>query len=142
MYRIGQIAKLMNISKRTIDYYTQIGLLSPTRTDSNYRLYGEESIQILNFIEHYKNLNLPLEEIKSLIELLKTDGSIDNKKVEKHFDQIGSIMQHLKEEIMVMEPILKKLNHNQKEVLVSKLSLEGIALAQTLLLLFGKVEGF
>jgi DNA-binding transcriptional MerR regulator len=132
----------MNISKRTIDYYSQIGLLSPTRTDSNYRLYGEESIQILNFIEHYKNLNLPLEEIKSLIELLKTDGSIDNEKVEKHFAQIGSIMQHLKEEIMVMEPILEKLNHNQKEMLVSKLSPEGIALAQTLLLLFGKVEVF
>jgi hypothetical protein len=51
-------------------------------------------------------------------------------------------MQHLKEEIMVMEPILEKLNHNQKEMLVSKLSPEGIALAQTLLLLFGKVEVF
>ncbi|MEH7086117.1 MerR family transcriptional regulator [Neobacillus drentensis] len=136
MYRIGEIAKLKNISKRTIDYYTQIGLLNPIRTDSNYRLYGEECIKILNMIEHYKNLNMPLEEIKSSIELIKSDNTIDKQKVEKHFEQIASIMQHLKEEIHVMEPILQKLNDQQKEKLVNKLSTEGVTLAQTLLVLF------
>ncbi|WP_026567287.1 MerR family transcriptional regulator [Bacillus sp. UNC41MFS5] len=136
MYRIGEIAKLKNISKRTIDYYTQIGLLNPIRTDSNYRLYGEESIKILNMIEHYKNLNMPLEEIKSSIELIKPDNTIDKQKVEKHFEQIASIMQHLKEEIHVMEPILQKLNDQQKEKLVNRLSSEGVTLAQTLLVLF------
>ncbi|MBV7506570.1 MerR family transcriptional regulator [Bacillus sp. sid0103] len=136
MYRIGEIAKLKNISKRTIDYYTQIGLLNPIRTDSNYRLYGEECIKILNMIEHYKNLNMPLEEIKSSIELIKSDNSIDKQKVEKHFEQIASIMQHLKEEINVMEPILQKLNDQQKEKFVNRLSSEGLTLAQSLLLLF------
>lgn len=126
----------MNISKRTIDYYTQIGLLNPIRTDSNYRLYGDECIQILNLVEHYKNLNMPLEEIKSSIELIKSDNTVDKQKVEKHVEQIASIMQHLKEEINVMEPILQKLNHQQKESLVNKLSSEGVTLAQTLLLLF------
>jgi MerR family transcriptional regulator, copper efflux regulator len=136
LYRIGEIAKLKNISKRTIDYYTQIGLLNPIRTDSNYRLYGEECLQILNMVEHYKNLNMPLEEIKSSIELIKSDNTIDKQKVEKHVEQIASIMQHLKEEINVMEPILQKLNNQQKESLVNKLSSEGVTLAQTLLLLF------
>jgi MerR family copper efflux transcriptional regulator len=136
LYRIGEIAKLKNISKRTIDYYTQIGLLNPIRTDSNYRLYSEECLQILNMVQHYKNLNLPLEEIKSSIELIKSDNAIDKQKVEKHVEQIASIMQHLKEEINVMEPILEKLNKQQKESLVNKLSTEGVTLAQTLLLLF------
>ncbi|WP_066254687.1 MerR family transcriptional regulator [Neobacillus drentensis] len=136
MYRIGEIAKLKNISKRTIDYYTQIGLLNPIRTDSNYRLYSDECLQILNMVEHYKNLNMPLEEIKSSIELIKSDNTIDKQKVEKHFKQIASIMQHLKEEIHVMEPILQKLNDQQREKYVNRLSSEGITLAQTLLLLF------
>lgn len=136
MYRIGEIAKLKNISKRTIDYYTQIGLLNPIRTDSNYRLYNEECLQILTMVEHYKNLNMPLEEIKSSIELIKSNNTIDKQKVEKHVEQIASIMQHLKEEINVMEPILQKLNNQQKESLVNKLSSEGVTLAQTLLLLF------
>jgi MerR family transcriptional regulator, copper efflux regulator len=136
LYRIGEIAKLKNISKRTIDYYTQIGLLNPIRTNSNYRLYGDECIQILNMVEHYKNLNMPLEEIKSSIELIKSDNTVDRQKVEKHVEQIASIMKHLKEEINVMEPILQKLNHQQKEMLVNRLSTEGRTLAQALLLLF------
>lgn len=127
----------MNISKRTIDYYTQIGLLNPIRTDSNYRLYSEASIRILELVEHYKNLNMPLEEIKASIELIKTDHLLDKKKVEKHFNQIAMIMRHLEEEISVMKPVLQKLNQPQKEELVRKLSTQGVALAQTLLLLFG-----
>ena len=87
-------------------------------------------------VEHYKNLNMPLEEIKSSIELIKSNNTIDKQKVEKHVEQIASIMQHLKEEINVMEPILQKLNNQQKESLVNKLSSEGVTLAQTLLLLF------
>jgi MerR family transcriptional regulator, copper efflux regulator len=135
LYRIGEIAKLMNISKRTIDYYTQIGLLNPIRTDSNYRLYGEDCIKIMHLIEHYKNLNMPLEEIKSSIELIKTENCVDKQKVEKHFEQIGILMRHLKEEIEAIEPILEKLNSNQKEMVVNKLSSQGVPLAQTLLLL-------
>jgi MerR family transcriptional regulator, copper efflux regulator len=127
----------MNISKRTIDYYTQIGLLNPERTERNYRLYGKECIRTLHLVEHYKNLNMPLEEIKSSIELIQSESLIDNEKVEKHIEQIGIIMQHLKEEIMVLEPILQKLNSNQKENLANKLSLQGQTLAQTLSLLFG-----
>jgi MerR family copper efflux transcriptional regulator len=127
----------MNISKRTIDYYTQIGLLSPIRTESNYRLYGKDSIRILGLVEHYKNLNMPLEEIKSSIELIKADDSLDKQKAEKHFNQIAVIMQHLEEEISVMKPVLQKLNQPQKEELVRKLSTQGITLAQTLLLIFG-----
>ena len=136
MYRIGEIARLKNVSKRTIDYYTQKGLLNPVRTDSNYRLYGEDSIQILELIEHYKNLNLPLADIKSSINLLQSDNLIDKEKVEKHFEQIAMIMEHLKEEIQTMDPFLQRLNRNEKELLIKKLSTQGITLAQTLLLLF------
>lgn len=131
------MAKLMNLSKRTIDYYTQIGLLNPVRTNSNYRLYGEDSIQILELVEHYKNLNMPLEEIKTSIELLNADCSIDKQKLEKHFEQIGILMHHLKEEIDAIEPFLQKLNTQQKEMVVNKLSSRGVPLAQTLLVLFG-----
>ncbi|MED1472532.1 MerR family transcriptional regulator [Bacillus salipaludis] len=136
MYRIGELARIMDISKRTIDYYTQIGLLNPVRTDSNYRMYGEDCIKILEMVEHYKTLNMPLEEIKSSIKMLNSDNGIDKVKVEKHCEQIASLMGHLKEEIKVIEPILQKLNQTEKESLLNKLSSQGVILAQTLLLLF------
>ncbi|MGE7764939.1 MerR family transcriptional regulator [Peribacillus sp. NPDC096540] len=50
-----------------MDYYTQIGLLDPIRKDSNYRLYGEECIQILDLVEHYKTLNMPVKEVKNFL---------------------------------------------------------------------------
>jgi DNA-binding transcriptional MerR regulator len=100
-------------------------------------MYGEESIQILEMVEHYKTLNMPLEEIKSSIKMINSDKTIDKVKIEKHFDQIAVLMEHLKEEIKVMEPILQKLNNNEKELLVNKLSIQGATLAQTLSLLFG-----
>lgn len=87
-------------------------------------------------IEHYKNLNMPLEDIKSTIEMIKSDDTLDKQKVEKHFKQIASIMEHLKEEINVMEPILQRLNHQQRDLLVNRLSSEGRNLAQSLLVLF------
>ncbi|MCM3727538.1 MerR family transcriptional regulator [Neobacillus cucumis] len=127
----------MNLSRRTIDYYTHLGLLNPVRTDSNYRMYGEESIKILELIEHYKTLNMPLEEIKSVIRMINSCTEIDKEKIEKHCEQLANLMDHLKEEIKVMEPILQKLNNNEKEILVNKLSIQGVTLAQTLLLLFG-----
>lgn len=89
----------------------------------------------MHSIEHYKNLNMPLEEIKSSIELIKTKDCFDKQKIEKHFEQIGILMRHLKEEMEAIEPILDKLNGNQKEMVVNKLSSQGVPLAQTLLLL-------
>lgn len=136
MYRIGEIANLMNLSKRTIDYYTQIGLLNPARTDSNYRMYGDESIKILEMVEHYKTLNMPLEEIKSSIEMFKADNCINNEKLEKHVEQISVIMEHLKDEIKEIDTFLQRLSRDDKEMLIKKLSSQGITLAQTLLLLF------
>jgi DNA-binding transcriptional MerR regulator len=127
----------MNISKRTIDYYTQIGLLHPVRTDSNYRLYGEDTIKALELIVHYKKLNMPLQEIKKALDLVIKEKSIDTEKIEKHLEQIAHIMHHLEGEIKEMKPILEKLNDNQKENLVNKISPQGITLAQTLMLLFG-----
>lgn len=135
MYRIGELAKYMNLSKRTIDYYTQIGLLNPVRADSNYRLYSDECVQILELVEHYKNLNMPLDEIKNAIEMMRADYVIDQEKVEKHVEQIAGIMEHLEEEIKLIEPFLQKLSGSEKEQVVSKLSPQGITLAQTLLLL-------
>jgi len=136
LYRIGEIASLMNISKRTIDYYTQIGLLNPVRTDSNYRLYGEDSIHILELVDHYKTFNLPLKEIKSYIKMVHSEKTIDHEKVAKHCEQIAVLMDHLKKEIKAMEPVLQKLDRNEKEMLVNKLSLQGVTLAHSLLLLF------
>ncbi|MHC0038482.1 MerR family transcriptional regulator [Pseudoneobacillus sp. C159] len=137
VYRIGELAKEANISKRTIDYYSQIGLLTPVRSDSNYRLYEEQSIKILQLIAHYKKLNMPLEEIKEFIHLLKKEGQLNEDKINKHVQQITDIMHHLVAELNEIKPLIDKLDSKQKDFIASKISAQGLTLAQTLILFFG-----
>lgn len=68
-YKIGEFAKRSGISIRTLHHYDRIGLLRPVRIDSNgYRWYDEDSADALQQILLYRELDFPLEEIRSLIQ--------------------------------------------------------------------------
>lgn len=69
MQTISQIAKMTGVSIRTLQYYDEIGLLSPSRlTQSGYRLYNEEALQGLQQILFFKELGFQLKEIKAILE--------------------------------------------------------------------------
>jgi ribosomal protein S10 len=79
---------------------------------------------------------MPLHEIKSVIELVKLK-STENEQVEKYVDQIAELMKHLEAEIKEIKPIMESLNDKQRELLLNKVSPQGMTLAHSLLLLFG-----
>lgn len=67
-YKIGELVKKLSINKETIRYYEKFELLSAAKRDSNgYRIYGEEDIEILQFISIAKSLGFKLKEIKYFI---------------------------------------------------------------------------
>ena len=69
MRTIGQIAELTNISVRTLQYYDEIGLLKPACvTAAGYRYYDDESIERLQQILFFKELDFKLKDIKELLE--------------------------------------------------------------------------
>lgn len=69
MQTISQIAEMTGISIRTLQYYDEIGLLTPSRlTQSGYRLYNEEALQRLQQILFFKELGFQLKEIKEILE--------------------------------------------------------------------------
>ncbi len=68
MYTVKDLARLAGITPRTLHYYDEIGLLKPSQVgDNGYRYYGEESLLRLQQILLYRQLELPLEEIKKLM---------------------------------------------------------------------------
>ncbi len=68
-YLIGEVSKGSRVPRKTVRYYEEIGLLSlPVRTDSGYRLYGQETIEKLKFIKKAQGLGLTLSEIKGIIQ--------------------------------------------------------------------------
>lgn len=74
MKTISQVAELTGISVRTLQYYDEIGLLSPSKvTEAGYRLYGEDALEKLQQILFFKELDFKLKEIKEIIETPEFD---------------------------------------------------------------------
>ncbi len=68
-YTVKQLASLAKVSRRTLHYYDQIGLLSPQRQPSNgYRCYSEQSLFRLQQILFYKELGVELEQIRRILD--------------------------------------------------------------------------
>ena len=64
-YTIKQIADLAGVSTRTLRYYDEIGLLCPAETGENgYRLYNHTSLLQLQQILFFRELDMPLKEIR------------------------------------------------------------------------------
>ncbi len=82
MFTVKQLSKLAGVTPRTLHHYDAIGLLKPSRVGENgYRYYGEESLLRLQQILFYRELGIPLEEIKKIM------GRRD-------FDVLGALRSH------------------------------------------------
>ncbi len=69
MFTVKQLSKIAGITPRTLHYYDEIGLLKPSRIgDNGYRYYGEEAILRLQQILLYRELEMPLEDIRDIVE--------------------------------------------------------------------------
>ncbi|MEH7495378.1 MerR family transcriptional regulator [Neobacillus niacini] len=129
---MGELAEIAMVSKRTIDYYTSIGLLSAERSKSNYRIYSDESLQDLKFIEECKSLHYPLDEIKRKLDM-KKDKTIRDSEVEKHVNVVAQQIQQLQNDLFDLIPIVEKLDDIQKEKLTSNLLMLKSVLSNSLL---------
>lgn len=68
-YSIGEAAKKLQISTRTLRYYDEKDLVRPAYTEENgYRFYSEEQIRQIELILFLKELGFSLKQIKMLIQ--------------------------------------------------------------------------
>ncbi|MDE7268711.1 MAG: MerR family transcriptional regulator [Lachnospiraceae bacterium] len=69
MMTVKQISELTGISARTLHYYDEIGLFAPTqKSEAGYRLYDDKALETLQQILFFREFDIPLKEIKALIE--------------------------------------------------------------------------
>lgn len=108
-YSIKNLAKIAGVSTRTLRYYDEIGLLKPCRINSaGYRIYGENEVNILQQILLYKQLELPLDQIKQIL-------------LNKDFDFKKALYDHKKNIIKRQEELNRLLVNVEKTIC----SLEG-----------------
>ena len=68
MKKIKDVIKITGLSRRTLQYYDEQGLVRPKRTKENYRLYDKEDLSRLWRLLLYKEMGFQLEDIAVLIE--------------------------------------------------------------------------
>jgi len=75
-YTVHAMAVLSGVSKRTLRYYDQIGLLTPLREALNgYRIYGRAEVERLQQILFYRELGVSLTEIKGILDASDFDAA-------------------------------------------------------------------
>ena len=77
-YTIEQVATRTGLTKRTLRYYEEVGLLPPAgRTEGNYRRYSEADIQRLERIKELRDLlGFSLSDIRQLLQAEEERGLI------------------------------------------------------------------
>ena len=82
-YTIQKLALLAKVSTRTLRYYDEVGLLKPNRINSSgYRIYGEAEVNRLQQILFYREMGMPLKEIK---EIMMNPAFDEEKALEEHY---------------------------------------------------------
>lgn len=68
-WRVGELARRTGLSVRTLHYYDEIGLLSPSRrTEAGHRLYTAADVVRLQQIKSLRHLGFSLEEIRDCLD--------------------------------------------------------------------------
>ena len=69
MRTVKEVSELTGISVRTLHYYDEIGLFEPTIvSEAGYRLYDDKALERLQQILFFREFDMPLREIKSIME--------------------------------------------------------------------------
>lgn len=123
-YPIGTLSRMVNLSQRTIRYYEEIGLLhSVRRIENGKRVYTDDDIRRLKFINRLKVLGLSLAEMVELEKIYRSQRN--NREV------IPKLLQILDERARQIDERITQLNALKKEIREYQQRLRGKALQET-----------
>jgi len=67
--RIGELARLLGTTTKTLRYYEELGLLGRAkRSESAYRLYDDEAVEAARLVIGLRHLDLGLPELEQLLQ--------------------------------------------------------------------------
>lgn len=112
---VGEVARKMGVTVRTLQYYDKEGLLSPSaESEGGRRLYTDKDLVMLHQIVSLKSLGFSLEDIKGRLISLETPADVANalteqaddirQKIEQLTASLSAIEQ-LKAEVLQMQTV-------------------------------------
>ncbi len=117
LLQIGEVAKLIGVSPKTIRYYHEIGLLAePKRTESGYRLYTAQDLLRLQHIRRLRSLGLPLERIREILgEPVHEHEQVLRNALQSLVEELTAQILELEERREMLEKLLAKETLDQSQ---------------------------
>lgn len=149
MKTVKEVSKITGISIRTLRYYDEIGLLKPARvTESGYRLYDKEELEKLQEILFYKELEIPLSDIKKIMANPEYDRqkalAVQKTLLERKRNRLNGIIE-------LIDDVMKGVNtmsfgafteEDVKKIIDHSLKLQSQESLDTIIEQFGSLENY
>jgi MerR family transcriptional regulator, thiopeptide resistance regulator len=131
MLSVSQIAKRFGLSRTTILYYENCGLLKPAhRTSANYRLYGEKEARVLERICLYRSVGLSVSNIRTMLANPETDvAALLRRRLRELDSDINRLRDHQRVILRLLESknILRRTKNMTKDKWVSIMKAAGFS---------------
>lgn len=111
-FSVGEAAKAAHTTSETLRHYDRIGLVKPGKKDewTNYRYYTQQDIVRLNTVRALQLMDLPLREIKKVLEYDELEKIVDFlARAEKKADEKIAALEYSRSKIRAA-----KANYEQK----------------------------
>ena len=89
--QIKEVQEKLKISSYTLRYYEKMGLIQPYRDENSYRNYSEEDIHKIERIMFLRDINVPIEDIKDILDNKVTFQDVLENHIEKVNTEIESL---------------------------------------------------
>ncbi len=110
-YTIQKLSRLAGVSTRTLRYYDEIGILKPARINSsNYRIYGQAEVDLLQQIMFYREMGVSLDTIKNIITAKEFN---EEKALENHLEKLLAEKKQLD---LLIENVKKTLEYKKGNI--------------------------
>jgi DNA-binding transcriptional MerR regulator len=123
-YRIEQVAARTGLTKRTIRYYEEIGLIAPAaRSDGNYRLYSEADVTRLERLYRVKEaLGLTLAETIEMVRIEEERDAIranfqETRDATERLAQLARAEANARQQLALVETKLRTLTETRSTIL-------------------------
>ncbi|MCO5073453.1 MAG: Cu(I)-responsive transcriptional regulator [Rhizobiaceae bacterium] len=107
---VGQAAAASGLRAKTIRYYEEIGLISPTRAPNGYRDYDSDDIHRLSFLRRARGLGFSVEECRQLMALYRDRSRASHDVRQIAVSHVEAIEEKIRE-LQSMRGTLQKLIH-------------------------------
>lgn len=108
-YGISELAKEFDITTRTIRFYEDIGILSPTRIGTQ-RVYNQQDRTLLKLTLRGKRLGLSLDECKALFDLYDPVGDNNKKQLQTCLDKFQQQKTQLQSQLHDVKAMMLELD--------------------------------